>query len=306
MTDRSYGIVILNYNSSDDCVKAVESIQQSATRMDYHICIVEGGSSKDGEYERLCESLSDVADIIDLGENRGYAYGNNVGSKYLIEQYSVDYIVIMNPDVIINQKGTVEGLIDYIVDADNHVIGAQPLVDNVGADIPANMQTNIRRCYSYSDLLVNSWWILRRLFKRKHYRTLYMDDRPYTRPILNEVSSGAFFIIDAEVFRQIGFLDEETFLYAEELILGVKVKQRKQCFVLVPDYIVSHYQGKTTGSRGTNSNKTARMRTMDAVSIYIRKYLHLGRFHIFIYRSIMWLDYYTECLETILLQIAGK
>ena len=55
---------------------------------------------------------------------------------------------------------------------------------------------------------------------------VYYKERPYERLIDFEVPSGCFFIIKTDAFMKVGMFDERTFLYAEEIILGYKLKER--------------------------------------------------------------------------------
>lgn len=306
MDSEVYGVVILNYNSFEDSKKAVLSVQQAAIKENYHICLVDGGSTNEGEFDQLCRVQSNTVDILKMNENKGYAKGNNVGAKYLIERYNCQYIVIMNPDVLINQKGTIEGLINAIKVSNNEIIGAQPLVDNVDAGIPADMQINVRKVFSYEDILINSWWILRRIFKKKHEKSLYIDEKPYCKNLKFEVPSGAFFVINARIFDEVNFFDEDTFLYAEEIILGHKIKKINKAFVLVPQYTVSHYQGKTTDAHGSVKSKKATDRTMESMCIYMKKYLGTSEVKIMIYKLIKYLDYYSAGMEKFIVKIAKK
>lgn len=292
-----YGVIILNYNTSDDCKKAIESIEKCSTTDDYMICVVDGGSSKDGEdkaVEALSENDDHVISLV-LKENKGYAYGNDEGFKALEQEYDFKYTVIMNPDVIVNAKGTIEGIIEGI-EREDDLIGGQPLIGTVGSPRPANEQINIRTAFSYRDFLISNFWLTRRTRKKDFEAMTYVKERPYKEHIRYEVPYGAFFVIRTDIFKEIGLFDPDTFLYAEEFILGYKVKQLNKTFMLFPEYTVDHYQGKASGSHGGMSIRTLR-NTMDAVSVYMRKYLKVSSFGIKWYRFVCYFNRYTEWIE---------
>ena len=299
-----YGVIILNYNTSDDCKKAVESIEKCATTDDYMICVVDGGSSKEGEDKAvaaLSENDDHVISLV-LEENKGYAYGNDEGFKALGIEYDFRYTVIMNPDVIVNTKGTIEGIIAGISNAEDNgsekaseisgkksdrleIIGGQPLIGSVGSPKPANEQINIRTAFSYRDFLISNFWLTRRTHKKAFEAMTYVKERPYKEHIRYEVPYGAFFVIRTDIFKEVGLFDPDTFLYAEEFILGYKVKELNKTFMLFPEYTVDHYQGKASGSHGGMSIRTLR-NTMDAVSVYMRKYLKVSASGIKWYRFV--------------------
>lgn len=73
-------------------------------------------------------------------------------------------------------------------------------------DIPANMQINIRKVFTYSDMIINASWVLKHIFKKKFNESVYFSERPYNSNIVFEVPSGAFFLINTDIFERVGFL----------------------------------------------------------------------------------------------------
>lgn len=318
-----YGVIILNYNTSDDCKKAIDSVENCSTSDDYMICVVDGGSSKEGEAEavrKLGENDEHVISCI-LKENKGYAYGNDEGFKTLKAEYDFRYTVIMNPDVVVYTEGMIESVISGI-ETENaksvsdaeckssegknvEIIGGQPLVSSVGSPHPANEQINIRRDFTYRDFLISNFWLTRRTHRKSFESMTYVSERPYTEHIRYEVPYGAFFVIRTDIFEQVGLFDPDTFLYAEEFILGHKVKQLNKTFMLFPEYTVDHYQGKASGSHGGMSIRTLR-NTMDAVSVYMRKYLKVSPAGIRWYRFVCYFNRYTEWIEHAIVAVVKK
>ena len=94
------GIVILNYNDKETTKKYLEKIK------DFNVLnniIVVDNQSTDNSYEELKKYSNDKIDIIKTDSNKGYAYGNNYGIDYLNKHYNVDYIIISNPDIIVEE-----------------------------------------------------------------------------------------------------------------------------------------------------------------------------------------------------------
>ncbi len=68
-----------------------------------------------------------------------------------------------------------------------------PLVAGMDTDIPANMQINIRKVFTYSDMIINASWVLEHIFLRRNLMNQYtFSERPYNSNIVFEVPSGAF------------------------------------------------------------------------------------------------------------------
>ena len=91
------GIVILNYNDYKTTSEMLENIKNMKV-LD-HIVVVDNNSS-DNSLKELDKYKSKKIDIVANKENKGYAYGNNVGIKYLRDNYKCDYVFISNPDII--------------------------------------------------------------------------------------------------------------------------------------------------------------------------------------------------------------
>lgn len=93
--DKSVFIVVLNYKNLEDTVACLVSLR-NITYKNYRVVVVDN-DSQDGSYEFLKEQETDCH-IIQSGENRGYAAGNNIGIRYALEQ-GADYVCILNNDV---------------------------------------------------------------------------------------------------------------------------------------------------------------------------------------------------------------
>ena len=98
------GIIILNYNTWDETLKCVASIQKFYVESQYKIYIVDNCSTEklSMEQEEILLSLRNV-EVIYAKENRGYSAGNNIGIKRAIED-SCTHFLICNSDIIVVDK----------------------------------------------------------------------------------------------------------------------------------------------------------------------------------------------------------
>ena len=87
--EKSVYIIVLNYKNLADTVACLASLRK-ITYNKYRIVVVDN-DSRDGSFEYLKEHETDCC-IIQSGENRGYAAGNNIGIRYALEQGADDYI----------------------------------------------------------------------------------------------------------------------------------------------------------------------------------------------------------------------
>ncbi|MDR2409250.1 MAG: glycosyltransferase [Bacteroidales bacterium] len=107
------GIVVLNYNDSQSVQNLITLI--SGYQSINHIVIVDNMST-DNSFDVLKNLENNKCSVVSSGRNGGYAYGNNVGMTYLIDNYQSDIIFIANPDVIFEENFVVrivESLINH-------------------------------------------------------------------------------------------------------------------------------------------------------------------------------------------------
>lgn len=286
-----YIVVILNYNTANDALLAAESVNKTAGKRTYHICIADNGSSKKGEKEILQNADIENTTIIQLDKNYGYAVGNNKAVEEIKKSYQGNYIVIMNPDVCIEKNNTIDGLLDRIESSSDCVVGVQPLVHTVMWKEVANRQINIRRVpQSTSEILVYVNLFARKVFYKTRARINYEKERPYNRDIKYEVPSGAFFIMKSREFELINGFDKNTFMYCEEIIIGKKIKDLGKSFLLVPEYQVEHYHGKSTGSHNGKVSDFTKKELIKSWDYYATYYLHLSVFERYLIKKAIKID----------------
>ncbi|WP_082874460.1 glycosyltransferase family 2 protein [Arthrobacter sp. OY3WO11] len=85
-------IIILNWNSIEDTLKAVGLLHASP----WDICVVDNGSQNAGEVALLRETYSDVH-VVETGDNLGYAGGMNTGMRWAASQ-GFTHSLLLNPD----------------------------------------------------------------------------------------------------------------------------------------------------------------------------------------------------------------
>lgn len=289
-----YAVILLNYNTAEDAVIAASSVVENAISDDYIICFIDGCSTKHHQLEIFTSANIHNTCVLKLDENVGYARGNNAGIRYLSERYNIAHFVIMNPDVEIRTKGLIDSLIECLSGLDKSYCGIQPLIWTPSISDNPCMQTCIRKVYSYFDCLLDSFLPVRKLFIEKYHEMIYFKERPYKQFVDFEVPSGCFFIIKADIFYSTGLFDERTFLFAEEIILGYKLKQNGYKFILNPNFQVIHEGGKSTGSHKKVVNSFAIKEEIKALDVYLRYYLKCGVFKRKIVKTLFRVNYFCK------------
>jgi len=293
MKHLDYSVLILNYNSANYVSKAVDSIINNSNSDNYIIQIVDNSSSDD-DRKLLRKIIHSKVSIVELEENKGFASGYNKAAQIVCQSYSPDYLVIMNPDIEILQSGSIEKMIKRINECDEEIVGCQPIVwDYRYYHTDDKAQLGIRRIPDYWDMIICESIVLRYFFRHRFQRYIMADVSINNNDqITFIVPSGAFFIIETNIFLGICGFDEGTFLYWEEIILGKKLEAINKKFVLDPDIVVKHYQGATTQFESRSSNRKMYRYRMESANYYAVHYLgvnFLKRFGLYLASEIGYL-----------------
>ncbi len=270
--------VVLNFGqpvATAECARSL--LSQSWTPLD--VVLVDNYSTA-ACAEQLRLTTPSEAHLILNPTNSGYAAGNNVGCR-TDELPLPDYILILNNDVILPKTDDVAQLVAAL-ESDVNVVAVSPLVHTLSSTASANEQIQVRRNIGFlSCLIIGSWW-LRRIpgLARFHYSHIYGEVMPFSPNTFFECDSinGSCFLIRAEFFRSIGYFDEGTFLYFEEMILGRQISLRGKRCALVTRVTVDHYQGLSTEQRGSRMNWTMHAHAIRSQVHYCRRYLKSSSF----------------------------
>ena len=212
------GMIILNYNDYETTNDYLNKIKNYKS---LNKIIVVDNDSNDNSYDKLKKFKHDKVEVIKTDSNKGYAYGNNYGIKYLNEKYDVDYIIISNPDITVTDK-TIERLKNDL-DNNSDIALVAPVINQLEEKIRGWRLPTIK-----DEILSNINW-----YHKKVEQNLRYAPEKYTGNLTRvEVVSGCFFMVRKDILDLIGNFDEGTFLYYEENIMGQKLKTiEKKTFI---------------------------------------------------------------------------
>lgn len=226
------GIVILNYNDAASTMKLVDSIIGYESLG--HIVVVDNCSTDDSLKHLSRQYLdNNKVSVISSGKNGGYSYGNNFGAKYLMDKFSTQVIFIANPDVLFDER-LIKSIVKQFEASKEYGVLTGVMVRPDGNVDSAPY----RKLYSYAHDLGDCFLTVRRLvYEKRRYEV------DYSVPVMDvEVIQGSFFAITAKAFKKINGLDENIFLYYEELILAKKLKNAgyKSGLLTTEKYLHNH------------------------------------------------------------------
>jgi GT2 family glycosyltransferase len=247
------GIIIVNYNVRDLLRDCLASVYDSRGEFTFEICVVDNASS-DGSADMVAADFPRARLI--RAENQGYAAGNNLGLRAFGFGVGEDsgpaqpgYALFLNPDTVLPPSA----LSDMLAFMENHPLAGAAGPRLVRAD--GRLDKACRRSFPTPEVSAYRMSGLSRLFPGSprfgRYNLTHLPE-----DLTTEVDSvvGAFMLIRGQALIQVGLLDEQFFMYAEDLDLCYRMKQRGWQVWYNADVTVLHYKGQSSRQRSTFAN----------------------------------------------------
>lgn len=234
------GIVILNYINWGVTIKCVESVIETAKNIDYHIYLVDN-ASPNSPPEKILEIINfENITFIENKHNKGYSAGNNVGIKKAIDD-NCEEILISNSDIIFIEN-SISNMQKYLKsNTDVGIVGPKLFNLKGNVETPSMLiKTGLKEKY-----LVRT--SLRKFFKRVSNK-YYCYDINLNKPLYVHAVSGSCFMMSRICAIDMTPFDENTFLFEEELIIGVQMEKKAYKTVYLPEASVIHAHGESTKS----------------------------------------------------------
>ncbi|MCD4760327.1 glycosyltransferase [bacterium] len=199
-------IIILNYNNKNLTKELLKNLTQELNLSFEHEIIVVDNASYHGIKEIVEENFPQVR-FIQSNKNGGFAYGNNLG----IKQASGKYIMIMNPDLVILSKA-IEIMYQYMENypevalAGPRLINADKSVQYSCTEFP-DWQLPLYRRTSLGNTKAGKKWLHKYLMKDLNHLNNHLVPALF----------GACLVIRKSALGKVGLLDEQYFMYMEDL-----------------------------------------------------------------------------------------
>lgn len=213
-------IVILNFNTRDLLLDCLASLQMQGG-LDFTVCVVDNAST-DGSADAVTAQFPDVQ-LIRNPQNNGYAAGNNLGLRAFgfPDAAQTRYVMLLNPDTVV-PPGALAGMVAFAdANPDVGVVGPKLLLMDGTLDMACRRsfptpEVSFYRLTGLSKLFPRS-----RRFGRYNMTYLGIDEQTEVDSVV-----GACMMVRAEAMRDAGLLDEQFFMYGEDLDWCLRLKQQ--------------------------------------------------------------------------------
>ena len=273
---KKVSIVIVSYNVRPFLVGCIESVRKAMEGLDAEMVVVDN-HSKDDTVAYLREHCQDVR-LIASEENLGFSRGNNLA----IRQTDSEYVLLLNPDTVVYEQ-TLRNTIAFM--------DAHPQAGGAGV----RMLTREGTYAPESRRAIPTPWVamLKMLGFTQRY---YMSRLSWDEPGQIEVVSGAYFMLRRKALEQVGLLDEDYFMYGEDIDLSYRLLKGGWQNWYLP-YDIVHYKGESTQKSSFRYVHTF----YQAMLIFFRK--HYGHLNFLLSLPIQAAIYFRALLA--LLEIQG-
>lgn len=190
MSDMRLCIVILNWNSSQDTIRAIRSLGEC----DWDITVVDNASS-DPQEVAVIQAAHPKTSFLQTGKNLGYAGGMNAGLKWALEN-GYSHALLLNPDTLPSAS-----VINSMIQQANGyaVVGTAQVTEDLSPYVSAALLRGrkpvpfacTRQCGQGHDI---------------------------------DIASGAALLLDLNTAEQLDFIDEDFFHYKEEFDYCYRVR----------------------------------------------------------------------------------
>ena len=218
-------VVIVSYNVRSYLEQCLQSVQRALEGIEGEVFVVDNHSDDDSVVT-IREQYPWVR-LIENQENLGFSKANNQA----IRQSQADYVLLLNPDTVVAED-TLRGVLTFM---DEHPKAG-------GAGVMMCYEDGSRAPESRRALPTPWVAALKMLGFTKRY---YMSHLPWDQPCRIEVISGAFCLLRHEALKKIGLLDEDFFMYGEDIDLSYRLLKGGWENWYLP-YSIIHYKGKST------------------------------------------------------------
>ena len=257
-------VIVVNYNVRDFLHHALISLRKAMKGIRGEIIVVDNASD-DGSVEMIRRRFPSVI-LIASRTNLGFARANNMA----LQRARGKYFLLINPDTLV-QEDTLRVMIRFFEENRDVGLAGCKILNPDGS-----FQLACRRSFPTPWVGFTKMSGLSALFPHsrlfgKYNLTYLSPDETYEI----DAVSGSFMMVRREVYEQVGGLDEEFFMYGEDLDWCYRIQQAGWKNYYVHSTQIIHYKGESTKRSNLDEIKTF----YQAMHLFVMK--HLSRSHIF-------------------------
>ncbi|MGE9902824.1 glycosyltransferase family 2 protein [Streptococcus alactolyticus] len=258
---RKIGVVILNYLNWKDTLECIDTLRNQWYQ-NFEAVVVDNASKNDSiikisEYVKNDKNIH----ILKLKENLGFANGNNAGITFLRQRFGIEKILLVNNDVLFGDKDYLKKLSEVSYTKTVGAIGTQIIgsdgVNQNPAYFPISLRSTIKSLIINTLAFSKLWTFVKRRYLNNWARKSNNFSGPRFKGQKYFLHGSAIYLTE-NYFRKFNGLYGGTFLYYEEVILGVVFEKVGLDMLYIPDFSIYHKEDQSSLQSFNNDDLTRR------------------------------------------------
>lgn len=241
ITEPKIAVIIVNYNVAFFLEQCLNSVAKAMLLEAAEVWVVDN-NSVDGSVDLVREKFPWVK-LIANKDNKGFSKANNQA----MEISTCKYQLLLNPDTVI-EEDTLQKVVHYM---DEH-----PEVGGLGVrmvDGKGNFLPESKRGLPTPAVAFYKIFGISRLFpKSKRFGQYHLGYLSEFETNEIEILSGAFMLMRKVALDKVGLLDEDFFMYGEDIDLSYRIVKGGYKNVYFPETRIIHYKGESTKKSSVN------------------------------------------------------
>lgn len=227
-------VVIVSYKVKDYLCQCLLSLRRALVGIDAEVCVVDNHSD-DGTVDFLREKFPEIK-VIASPQNLGFARANNLA----IRQNESEFVLLLNPDTFVGEQ-TIRQSLDFMDERPQAGGLGVRMLKTDGSDALESrrgLPTPMVAFYKMVGLCA-------RYPQHRRFGQYYMGYLSWDEAARIEVVSGAYCLLRRKALDEIGLLDEDFFMYGEDIDLSYRLLKGGYENWYLPAKIL-HYKGEST------------------------------------------------------------
>lgn len=234
-------VIIVNYNVKHFVEQCLHSVINASKNCKVEVFVVDN-NSVDGSVELIKEKFPHIH-LIENKENVGFSRANNQAIRISKGRY----VLLLNPDTVVEEDTFEKTVVFMDAHPDAGGLGVK-MLDGKGNFLPES-----KRGLPTPSVAFYKIFGLAALFPRsKTFGKYHLGflDKDKTHEV--DVLSGAFMLMRKETLDKVGLLDEDFFMYGEDIDLSYRIVLGGYKNYYFADTRIIHYKGESTKKSSIN------------------------------------------------------
>jgi GT2 family glycosyltransferase len=266
----SYGkqlsVIIVNYNVKYFLEHCLASVFKAGRQISMEVFVVDN-NSVDGSVSMIKEKFPQVQ-LIENKLNAGFSKANNQAIKLAVGEF----VLLLNPDTVV-EESTFEKCLSFMNDHPDAGAAGVKMIDGKGHFLPESKRSLPTPAIAFFKVFgLSAIFPKSKIFGRYHLGYL---DRNQVHSV--EILSGAFMFLRKNTIDKVGYLDEDYFMYGEDIDYCYRILKNGYKNFYLPDTTIIHYKGESTKKGSLNYVFTF----YNAMIIFARKNFPAGNARLF-------------------------